>query len=367
MAYETHLLKLRGAAKDLGVVGAAAIIYYNDCGDGFFRKGGDQTEHFRFGPIGGNDDGETDCAGVRGGLCGGILLRLRFVCLVHVILQGIASGRGPVNSANFGRTGCASRYFAGWWGVAGAGGEWRAPADYHGPDRAWHCLLRGRWLVPRRRLAANFKSDDAGHYNFQHLPFGMYRLTVEHAGFTPSSSLVEIRSAVPREVRLELDVAVAATEVVVTDAATLIDPHSTGVNYAVGAQQIHEQQSAIPGRGLMDLVNMQPGWIFEANAVLHPRGSENQTLFVVDGVPMDENRSPGFAPDLEASEVESMSILTGDYPAEYGRKLGGVVEVTTSRDNLPGLHGSAEAGGAVSAKPRDRQRWCMDGSAARSR
>jgi len=190
-----------------------------------------------------------------------------------------------------------------------------------------------------------FKTDDAGRFTFQHLPFGMYRLTVERSGFTASSSLIEIRSAVPREIHLELKVEAAATEVVVTDAATLIDPHSTGIDYAVGAQQIHEQQSAIPGRGLMDLVNMQPGWLFEANAVLHPRGSENQTLFVVDGVPMDENRSPGFAPDLETGEVESMSVLTGDYPAEYGRKLGGVVEVTTSRDVRPGFHGVAEIGG----------------------
>ena len=190
-----------------------------------------------------------------------------------------------------------------------------------------------------------FKTDDTGHFVFQHLPFGMYRLTVEHAGFTPSSSLIEIRSAVPREVRVELKVQAAATEVVVTDAATLIDPHSTGVTYGIGAQQIHEQQTGIPGRGLLDLVNEQPGWIFEANAVLHPRGSENQTLFVVDGVPMDENRSPGFAPDLDSGEVEALSVLTGNFPAEYGRKLGGVVEVTTSRDLQEGFHGAAEIGG----------------------
>lgn len=190
-----------------------------------------------------------------------------------------------------------------------------------------------------------FKTDETGRLTFQHLPFGIYRLSVEHAGFSASSALIEIRSAVPREFRVELKVQAAATELVVTDAATLIDPHSTGVTYAVGAQQIREQQSAIPGRGLMDLVNMQPGWIFEANAVLHPRGSENQTLFVVDGVPMDENRSPGFAPDLETGEVESMSVLTGNYPAEYGRKLGGVVEVTTSRDIRQGWHGEADIGG----------------------
>ena len=40
-----------------------------------------------------------------------------------------------------------------------------------------------------------------------------------------------------------------------------------------------------------------------------------------------------------------MSILTAGYPAEYGRKLGGVIEVTTERDSRPGLHGKADLSG----------------------
>ncbi|MGH9663668.1 MAG: carboxypeptidase regulatory-like domain-containing protein, partial [Bryobacteraceae bacterium] len=190
-----------------------------------------------------------------------------------------------------------------------------------------------------------FATDNAGRFTFQHLPFGTYRLTVRHAGFAPSSTLVEVRSAVPRDIRLRLSVQAASTEVFVTDAATLLDPHRTGVAYSVGRQQIQEQQSALPARGLLDLINMQPGWIFESGAVLHPRGSEYQTLFVVDGVPMDENRSPGFAPDLQTAGVTELSVLTGNYPAEYGRKLGGVVEVVTSQDVRQGFHGTAEFGG----------------------
>lgn len=190
-----------------------------------------------------------------------------------------------------------------------------------------------------------FQTDDAGRFTFQHLPFGFYRITVEHAGFAAYSTILEIRSAVPRDLRVEMAVQAASTEVVVTDSATLLDPHRAGVAYSVGSQQVREEQSTVPARGLIDLVNMQPGWILEANAVLHPRGSENQTLFIVDGVPMDETRSPAFAPDLETAEVQSMSVLTGGYPAEYGRKLGGVVEVTTARDTRQGLHGSAEFGG----------------------
>ncbi len=190
-----------------------------------------------------------------------------------------------------------------------------------------------------------FNTNDAGQFTFQKLPFGLYRLVVEHAGFTPYSKIVEIRSQVPLDIHVQLNLTAASTEIVVSDSSTLLDPHRTGVTYAVGSRQLREQQSSTPARGLLDLINMQPGWLFEGNAVLHPRGSEYQTLFVVDGVPMDENRSPGFAPDLQASEVSEMSVLTGNFPAEYGRKLGGVVDVVTSRDLRPGVHGTAEFGG----------------------
>ena len=190
-----------------------------------------------------------------------------------------------------------------------------------------------------------FTTDGQGRFTFAHLPFGVYRLTVEHSGFQTYSQLVDVRSAIPREVIVKMAIQPLSSEVNVSEAATLLDAHRAGVVYSVGSHLIHEEQAAQPGRGILDLVNMQPGWIFEANGALHPRGSEYQTLFVVDGVPMDENRSPGFAPEFDANDVQSMSVLTGTYPAEYGRKLGGVVEVTTDKDVRQGFHGTAEADG----------------------
>jgi len=44
--------------------------------------------------------------------------------------------------------------------------------------------------------------------------------------------------------------------------------------------------------------------------VLHPRGSEYDVQFVVDGVPLNENRSPAFAPNFESEDVESMRVFT---------------------------------------------------------
>ena len=44
--------------------------------------------------------------------------------------------------------------------------------------------------------------------------------------------------------------------------------------------------------------------------------------------------------DIEADDLESMSIYSAGFPAEYGRKMGGVVELNTHRRDDTGLHGN---------------------------
>jgi outer membrane receptor for Fe3+-dicitrate len=128
----------------------------------------------------------------------------------------------------------------------------------------------------------------------------------------------------------------------VSDSATLLDQSRTGTVYSVGRQSLGETVAAQPGRGLSDLVDDLPGWLYEGNGVLHPRGSEYDVQYVIDGVPITENRSPAFAPAVDADAVDSMRVLTASYPAEYGRKLGGVIEVTTEKNIPSGLHGQLD-------------------------
>jgi outer membrane cobalamin receptor len=190
-----------------------------------------------------------------------------------------------------------------------------------------------------------FVAGPEGRYVAQDLPFGVYRLSLQAEGFAPWSGLVEIRSEVPLRVTVTLGVAPLTTRVEVNDSATLVDPYSTGSLYSIGRQTIEEHDAAQPGRELLDLVSEQPGWLYEANGVLHPRGSEYDVQFVVDGLPLTQNRSPAFAPSFDAAEVESLRVLTASFPAEYGRKLGGIVEVITKKDVQAGWHGRLDAGG----------------------
>jgi outer membrane cobalamin receptor len=191
----------------------------------------------------------------------------------------------------------------------------------------------------------SFVAGPEGRYVAQDLPFGVYRLSLQAEGFAAWSALVEIRSEVPVRVAVTLGVAPLTTQVQVNDSATLVDPYATGSLYSIGRQRIEEHDAAQPGRELLDLVSEQPGWLYEANGVLHPRGSEYDVQFVVDGLPLTQNRSPAFAPSFDAADVESLRVLTASFPAEYGRKLGGVVEVTTNKDVQAGWHGRFDAGG----------------------
>ena len=190
-----------------------------------------------------------------------------------------------------------------------------------------------------------FMIGDDGHYAAQGLAFGVYRVTVSHSGFVSADQLVDIRSMVPQHLSLTLGLKPVETQVEVSETETLVDTTRTSTVYTIGSQTIDEQLGSQPGRGVLDVVDAQPGWLYEANGVLHPRGSEYDVQFVVDGLPMTENRSPGFAPPIESNDVESMRVMTAGFPAEYGRKLGGVVEVSSPKNNPAGLHGEFAAQG----------------------
>ena len=200
-------------------------------------------------------------------------------------------------------------------------------------------------LSEANQFHQTYSTDAAGTLTARNLPFGVYRLEIARQGFADYSSTLEIRSAIPASLRVQLSLPALRSSVEVKDSATLVDPHRPGSSNRIGPETIEESPIAPTGRSAVDLVASQPGWLFESNGVLHPRGSEYQTQFVVNGVPLTDNRSAAFAPQIDTEDVNSMTILTAGFPAEYGRKLGGVVEVATTQNSRRGLHGEFAASG----------------------
>ena len=216
------------------------------------------------------------------------------------------------------------------------------------------------------QLHQRVATDPGGRAVVTRLPDGIYRLRVQPPGFGSHVESVEIRSAVPRDVRIVLYPATVQMAVTVTAGDTLVDPHQTTMIARVGEDTIAHRLTPLPGRSMLDLVSTQPGWLLEANGILHPRGSEYQTQYLIDGVPLTDNRSPAFLPDLDVDTVQALRVTTASYPAEYGRKLGGVVDVVVvfAGATVRTVDGTTGSGGAVfagTAPPADGTRG-SDGS-----
>ena len=186
-----------------------------------------------------------------------------------------------------------------------------------------------------------FPTDEAGHVEVHRLPYGIYEVRIQQEGFAPLVQSVDIHSPIPLELTLQLKLASVETSVTVSEAPTLVDPHQAGSVNELGTETIEERVTPLPGRSMQELVASQPGFVFEGSGVLHPRGAEYQTQFVVDGIPLTDNRSPGYAPEIHADDVEDMKVYTAGIPAEFGRKTAGVIEVDTLGAAKGGFHGQS--------------------------
>jgi hypothetical protein len=203
--------------------------------------------------------------------------------------------------------------------------------DETGSLRPSVCELAGR----SGRLT---QSASNGSCVFRDLPAGEYAVRVVSVGFTPATLSVRVKSTSRINETVSLKLATVATKVEVSGAGQEGEP---GNATRLGTVQLETRTPSNPGRDVVNIVKDQPGWLFEANGVLHPRGSEYDTQFIVDGVPLLENRSPAFAPPYQES-IQAMEFQTAGYPAAYGRQLGGVVTLESREQVRRGWHGTTE-------------------------
>lgn len=168
-------------------------------------------------------------------------------------------------------------------------------------------------------------------FRVTNIPLQTYRLMAEFPGFKPATRNVDLRTSVPVAVELTLDLAAQTDTVTVSaaDPGTLVDPTLTGTRTAVSLAIIQHMPAATGSRGLESVLVSFPGFAQNANGAIHPRGAHNQMTFVVDGLPISDQLTGAFANALDTSMVQTVELMTGNIPAEFGAKISGVAVVTT--------------------------------------
>ena len=72
-----------------------------------------------------------------------------------------------------------------------------------------------------------------------------------------------------------------------------------------------------------------PGVAADSNGLFHGLGDHASNSFSVDGQPMTDQQSKVFSNQLPSNSVQSLEVISGAPPAEYGDKTSLVIDVTT--------------------------------------
>jgi hypothetical protein len=198
---------------------------------------------------------------------------------------------------------------------------------------------------PLTGYSQTVQTDQQGSFRLVNIPFNTYKVQAEASGFQVAEQSIDLESTIPLNIELSLSLTGATAAVTVTtDNSAILEQDRTSSDTDLNQTLLERPVGAAPSRAIESMVASAPGFVTDDNGRMHPRGSESQVQYVVDGVPVTDNLSAIFSTSLDARTLRTVEVLTGGIPAEFGDKLAGVINVNTRS----GLEGPTQGGLSLS-------------------
>jgi hypothetical protein len=189
-------------------------------------------------------------------------------------------------------------------------------------------------------------TDGSGKFSFSNVPFNPYHLSVAAAGFTGYAQDVEVRSPVPLEIKINLKVAASSETVTVQSEAgeDLLENDPT-FHSDINKELFDKIPLESASSSLSSLVTLStPGIAADSNGLFHGLGDHAENSFSVDGQPITDQQSKVFSNQVPLDSIQSMEVISGAPPAEFGGKTSVVIVATTrSGQGVTTPHGSVSA------------------------
>lgn len=197
------------------------------------------------------------------------------------------------------------------------------------------------------QVAGQISASD-GHFRFNAIEAGAYRLQAIAPNFYPSGYEFVLRQRQPVAVDLELERKQSLTErVEVKDRYLTVDPQKTGSSYTFTRAELEQLPEPLV-ESTNDLANnLMPGASDSHDNFLAVRGTEFSLHEFVNGVSFLDNMQPQYAPGVSPQIFETVDLMTGGFPAEYGNRFGGVFDITTRSGATMAGHGDVNYRGAT--------------------
>jgi uncharacterized membrane protein len=189
-----------------------------------------------------------------------------------------------------------------------------------------------------------------GDYQISFLPVGDYTVTAEKTGFRKEAKKVHLDIGASANVDFDLSVGQVAEEVTVQEVSEVAEPTRTMVSTVIDAQKI--QDLPVNGRQFIDFALLAPGVtigdttsgstdvIIEPVTKLSFAGQNIHYNFVaVDGADNMSTASGIQKTTPSQDAVEEFRVINSSYSTEFGRAVGGIVNIIT-KSGTNSLHGS---------------------------
>ena len=177
-------------------------------------------------------------------------------------------------------------------------------------------------------LTRDTTTDSAGHFGFVNLPLNTYTLTITAAGFALATQTAGVHSVVPINLPTTLQVSGVGTSITV-EAAPEIATETT-FQSDIDRAEINKLPMESESSGLSSIITASsPGVAADSDGQLHGMGDHASNTFSVDGENISDQQSKVFSNQLPSNAVQSLQVIDGAPPAEYGGKTSLVIQVTT--------------------------------------
>ena len=186
------------------------------------------------------------------------------------------------------------------------------------------------------------QTDGNGQFTISNVPFAHYHVTATMAGFQPDAEDANVRSTITTPLDFTLSVATASENVTVEADVEDVIRNTPVASTDVDRALIEKLPTESVNAPLSSLVSLStPGISSDSNGLFHPEGEHADTSFSIDGQPISDQQSRIFSNQLPVSAIQSINVINGAIPAEYGDKASLVVQTTTrSGLDTPVPHGT---------------------------
>jgi len=171
-------------------------------------------------------------------------------------------------------------------------------------------------------------SDANGQYQFVNLAYNKYRVTASSTGFQTLTTTVQVSSSVATT--LPLTLAAGVSETIDVEAPPDLVENDSAAHTDIDRSEIERMPVESLSSGLSSIITLSsPGVSADSDGQVHGLGDHAENSMSLDGQPISDQQSKVFSNQVPSSAVQSLEVIEGAPPAEYGDKTSLVIKATT--------------------------------------